>query len=413
MKFLIFEIIKHNLKLLTFFKEKEVRKLPFRVLWQSFRLMQNEKITKIDGKIFINNYIPPFPSRAIGAHFRGYREMSEGKFSSQTAIISLTNKCCCNCKICYNRNYAGEEMSLVQIKKIIQEVQELGFFRIALSGGEPTLRKDLEEIINSIDDRSFPVLLTNGIGLTIKRAKAFKKAGLRVIKISLDHYEKNKVDEKRGFAGAFDGAISAINISKKIGLYVVVTIVITKDILNSEEIYKYIDFVEKIGGDEVFIMEPKPYFILEEKYLLNNKDKDKLYKLQLEINRNKKRKITVSVYNYHTHSFKFGCNAGSRYLYINAMGGVSPCPSVGLSFGNIKNESITDIYKKIKNLLPYPRKHCLFVSTKREVENNFKGKFPLGGEISRNIFKKMKLGDLPKENKRILRSKVLEKIMKV
>lgn len=400
----MFEIIKHNLKLLYFLKEKEVRRLPLRVLWQSFRLMQNEKITKIDNKLFINDFIPPFPSQAIAEYFKDYKKMAEGKFGPKRALISLTNRCNCQCEICYNKNYTGKEMSLEQIKKTIHELQDLGFFRIGLSGGEPTLRDDLEEIISCVEKKSFFVLLTNGCELTLENAKKFKKAGLEAVKIDLDHYKKEEVDNNKKFAGAFEKAIEAIKVSREANLYVATSLVVSKKFLEREEIYEYLDFVEKLGVNEVTVLEPKVYFCGEKSdYLLDEQDRKKLYDLHLKINKDRKRKIKVFVFEYFEHQKNFGCGAGLGSIYIDATGNVTPCPFVGLGLGNVKEESVASIYEKMKKCFLQPKDYCLSRAVKNEVEKNFQGQFPLNKEISEKILKKLKLGELPLENKKILK----------
>ena len=71
----------------------------------------------------------------------------------------------------------NDVLSFEQLQKSISEVQELGSSVIGLTGGEPLLRDDLEDIIASIDKRSMPIMFTTGYKLTRKRVKNLKKRG--------------------------------------------------------------------------------------------------------------------------------------------------------------------------------------------------------------------------------------------
>ena len=52
---------------------------------------------------------------------------------------------------------------------------------------------------------------------------------------------------------------------------------------------------------------------------------------------------------------RFGCVAGSERLYISASGDVQPCPLVNLSLGNVLDESLASICRRMRSLLPRPR----------------------------------------------------------
>lgn len=62
---------------------------------------------------------------------------------------------------------------------------------VIISGGEPLMRKDLEQVCSAIAQRGFPWgMVTNGLALTVERYQALLKAGLRSITVSLDGLEQ-------------------------------------------------------------------------------------------------------------------------------------------------------------------------------------------------------------------------------
>ena len=79
------------------------------------------------------------------------------------------------------------EFSATKVKEILIEFKKLGGQRIDITGGEPTLRKDLKEIIEIAKSFNLKVeLVTNGSLLSKVKLKAFKELGLDAIAVSLD-----------------------------------------------------------------------------------------------------------------------------------------------------------------------------------------------------------------------------------
>lgn len=108
--------------------------------------------------------------------------------------VSLTDKCNLRCSYCMPAEglewMPGEQVltddELAHLMKIA--VGRLGVTDIRLTGGEPLLRPNLENLvarITSLEPRPRLSMTTNGIGFA-KRARAFAEAGLNRINVSLD-----------------------------------------------------------------------------------------------------------------------------------------------------------------------------------------------------------------------------------
>src|SRR6266516_3500900 len=68
---------------------------------------------------------------------------------------------------------------------VLSQAREMGAVQLGLSGGEPLLRDDLEEIVAHAHRLGFYVnLITSGVGLTERRAGTLKDAGLDHIQLS-------------------------------------------------------------------------------------------------------------------------------------------------------------------------------------------------------------------------------------
>lgn len=104
--------------------------------------------------------------------------------------LSLTEACNFRCSYClpqgYQRARAEPELSLQEISRLLAAFSKLSFKKVRLTGGEPTLRKDLIEIVEEAVKKDFRVALTtNGYGLQ-KKIATLKNKGLAQINISLD-----------------------------------------------------------------------------------------------------------------------------------------------------------------------------------------------------------------------------------
>lgn len=84
---------------------------------------------------------------------------------------------------------------------------------IVISGGEPTMRRDLEDIGRQLNRRGFPWgMVTNGVALTESRFAALRSAGLQSMAISMDGLRDDH-NWMRGVPAAFDGAARAIRLA--------------------------------------------------------------------------------------------------------------------------------------------------------------------------------------------------------
>ena len=109
--------------------------------------------------------------------------------------LSVTDLCNYRCNYCLPDGYQGkaknDELSLLEIDTLVQAFAQSGTRKIRLTGGEPTLRRDLADIIalcrlqQGIEEVA---LTTNGYRLA-KLFPQYQQAGLNKINISLDSFQ--------------------------------------------------------------------------------------------------------------------------------------------------------------------------------------------------------------------------------
>lgn len=120
---------------------------------------------------------------------RLYRRLAhirpEGSPEFDKLSIPVTYRCNSDCEYCYARFPERKDMSLNRIKDVVNNFSGK---KICLSGGEPTLREDLESIIGIVKRAGKgAILITNGLKLSnLKYLRSLKKAGLDGVLFSLD-----------------------------------------------------------------------------------------------------------------------------------------------------------------------------------------------------------------------------------
>ncbi len=164
-----------------------------------------------------------------------------------TALIEVTQSCNLRCSFCFADSHNSKEsnIALDTIELMYRSLMRAsGSCNIQLSGGEPTLRDDLPEIIKMGVDLGFPFIQVNTNGIRIGEdegfVKALKLAGLNSVFLQFDGTNEAVYQSLRG-RGLLDIKIKAIENCKKhdIGVTLVPTLVPE---INMDEIGNIIDF---------------------------------------------------------------------------------------------------------------------------------------------------------------------------
>lgn len=349
---------------------------------------KKSKLTDLNGKIFSNTFTPYFPSLAHERFLNRAVSTALGTPSPVVCNFAITSRCICNCWHCsFSDRDKKDGMSLEQLKKSISEVQDLGASVIGITGGEPLLRDDLEEIIASIDSRSMPIMFTTGYKLTIERVRTLKEAGLVIPVLSLDHYTAEVHDKGRGVKGIFEGTLKAIEMFKSEGFYVAVSFVPTKSLVDDkEDFFKTLDFFADLGVNDMRLTSP----ILSGK--LTSRPEEKLTQENIEtiFEFQKKAQKTKGYPNVFAYDFfesrkYYGCGAGYNYLFIDSQGNVSPCDFTMLSMGNVKELSVSSIWDNMSAIFLGPGCNCYANTIHDTVSEKKSNTWPLPMNLSKEV----------------------------
>ncbi len=158
-------------------------------------------------------------------------------FSSITvpysAQIELTLRCNGKCPFCsihsLPSSVLGEDMTTEQIKDLIDQIAALGVLALSFTGGEPTLRKDLPEIIyhTGVVHNFMNGIASNGY-LLPKLLKEDGLEGLDYVLLSLDYPKAELHDKWRGIK-TFDKVIESIKLASRNDIKPIISTVVMKD----------------------------------------------------------------------------------------------------------------------------------------------------------------------------------------
>lgn len=147
--------------------------------------------------------------------------------------ISLTDKCNLRCVYCMPEEMtfrpSAELLQDDEIKRLVSIFTQLGFEKFRLTGGEPTIRANLVDIVANI--AATPgvktlAMTTNGL-LLDKLAKPLAKAGLQRVNISIDTLDPAKFKKVTRW-GEVDDVWSGIQAAEEAGLHVKLNVVVVR-----------------------------------------------------------------------------------------------------------------------------------------------------------------------------------------
>jgi MoaA/NifB/PqqE/SkfB family radical SAM enzyme len=226
------------------------------------------------------------------------------------------------------------------VKELSRQADEMGLAHIVITGGEPLVFPDFDDIVKAIDPQKFYITSdTNGWFLDAARAKHLKSIGVDKIQLSLDSLSAREHDEFRRKAGSHERAVRAIDASLNAGLNIILATVVTKQRIGSQEFIEFLEFA-KGKGIGVFVTYAKPVGAWEGNFdvLINRDDMDYLRELE--------KKYNVFTHLTPAYGLNLGCIAVKRMVSITKYGDVMPCPYIHTSLGNFFEEPLREIIER-------------------------------------------------------------------
>ncbi len=292
--------------------------------------------------------------------FKKYRNNESKLHQLKYILWECTLRCNLNCLHCGSdckRDATIKDMPARDFFRAIDQVKDIvnpNHTMIVLTGGEPLMRKDLEQIGLNLYKRGFPWgIVTNGMLLNKNRLESLLKSGLRVITVSLDGLEESH-NWLRGVKSSYENAVHAIQLlTEQSNLeYDVVTCVNQK---NFGELNKIKDLLISLGVKawRIFTVFPIGRARAYNKLQLEPKEFKELFDFIKQTRKENSIKLNYGCegflgnYEREVRDNFFICRAGINVASILADGSISACPNLRDNFiqGNIYQDNFADVWK--------------------------------------------------------------------
>ena len=201
--------------------------------------------------------------------------------------LSITDFCNFRCEYCLPNGYQGkrpdDELSVGEIETLIRGFAQVGTEKVRITGGEPSIRKDVVEIIDTIRQTSgiqTVAMTSNGYKLG-KHLPAWQRAGLNQLNISIDSFDANVFHKMTGFdmlpqlLGDMDTLLETTDIKLKINAILMAetafdNLMQAMDYVKQRPItYRFIEFMQTSDNSELFFAQHAQSDIITH-YLLDN-----------------------------------------------------------------------------------------------------------------------------------------------
>ena len=310
-------------------------------------------IAKVNGGNIYNLYNPPFPSQA-GMRFleRKVRMMLNKMAFPVTANLAITHKCQCQCIHCSADpfiDYTKKELSVEEIKTVIDGSLELGASLVILVGGEPLLREELYELIEHVDkSKAIAMIFTNGLLLTDENVKKLAKAGLQSVNISIDSSESELHNEFRAVPRCYEKAFEGAARCREAGILTGISTYATSEGIQNGNVEKLLKIAQDQEFSEVTIFDciPSGRFLKDASKILTADDRRQLIALSKKYHEMDK-PMGVNAMALINSPRGVGCYGAQSQFYMTAYGDINPCDFNPINFGNVRDMPIQAIWKKM------------------------------------------------------------------
>ena len=281
--------------------------------------------------------------------------------------LNLTQRCNLKCAHCYldagvRQDGDEAELSTAEVKTVIDDIAQLSDeTMVVLTGGEPMMRRDLDELASHANDLGLMVVVgSNGTLLDDARARRLKDAGVQGIGISLDSLNPAYHDEFRGKPGSWEKTMIGIDACRNNDLRFQIHFSVTDD--NAHELDDMISFARESGafvfnvfflvctgrGEEVTNISLETYERVllqvtkaareETGMIVRAKCAPHFKRMALELD------STWPVTTAHGYEAG-GCLAGTHYARVTPEGKVTPCPYMEESAGNVRHTPFSELWQ--------------------------------------------------------------------
>ena len=295
-----------------------------------------------------------------------------------TIAWEITRACAFACKHCRADAQHGRdplELTTQEGFQLIDRLAEFGSPILIFTGGDPMMRRDLNELIAYSTEKGLRCSLTpTATSLpTVERFQQVKEAGIRRIALSLDAPSSQVHDEFRQVKGSWDRTMRILHNAEKIGLSVQVNTTVST--FNHLLLPEMVPFVEEVGAVQWSVFFLVPTGRAQAKWLITAEEHERLfnwlYDLSVDapfdikataapmyrrvaIQRRKAEMKDGQSVTFQGAGFQYadglhrptkGVNDGNGFMFISHLGEIMPSGFLPISAGDVRNDDVVDVYR--------------------------------------------------------------------
>jgi pyrroloquinoline quinone biosynthesis protein E len=274
-----------------------------------------------------------------------------------TLVAELTYRCPLRCPYCSNpiewakrKNELDTETWL----RVFREAEDLGVVGLNLTGGEPVLRKDLEELIAGARKLDlYTNLITSGIPLSRERLAGFRAAGLDNVQVSVQDIDAKESDRIAGLK-SFEKKLEVCAWVKELGMPLTLNVVLHRD--NLGHVAEIVALAERLKADRLELANTQylGWALVNRRALLPTRGQlEASRKVAAEARKRLLGKMEVLFVtpDYYTDYPKSCMDGwGRRFIVVSPDGLVLPCHAAhtlpGLKFDNVRERPLAAIWSE-------------------------------------------------------------------
>lgn len=271
-------------------------------------------------------------------------------------LAELTHRCPLACPYCSNpveMARAGQELGTEGWRRVISEAAALGVLQIHFSGGEPLVRRDLEEMVShSASVGLYTNLITSAVMLDQARLDTLVESGLDHVQISVQDAETVSAERIGGMRGAHAKKLAAAARVRAAGLPLTINAVVHRQ--NLDRLEQMIDLALACDADRLEVAHVQYYgwALKNRAALMPTRDQlDRATEVVTKARVDLKGRLVIDyvVPDYYAHRPK-ACMGGwgQRFITVSPAGKVLPCHAAeiipDLPFDNVDDARLADIW---------------------------------------------------------------------
>ena len=271
-------------------------------------------------------------------------------------LAELTHRCALRCAYCSNPldlERRSAELDRKIWARVFREAAALGILQIHLSGGEPTARADLAEIVRDCAATGlYSNLITAGVGVTRERLEALAAAGLDHVQLSFQGADAATTDWVAGLARSHERKLAFAAEVRALGLPLTINVVVHR--ANIAQVPQFLALALELGAKRIEIAHAQYYgWALRNRAALmpNEAQVHEAMRLVEEARERLKGRLVIDAVlpDYYARYPKPCMNGwGRQSLNVTPSGSVVPCHAAdtipGLEFWNVREHSLADIW---------------------------------------------------------------------